>query len=49
MTMDDMFYNLGYSLGWVVPVAIALFCINKIRKNRAEIKRLEEEAKRNKK
>lgn len=40
--MNDVLYNLGYSMGWVVPVAVALFCINKIRKNRAEIKRLEE-------
>ena len=47
--MNDMFYNLGYSMAWVIPVIIALYCINKIRKNRAEIKRLEEEAVRNKK
>lgn len=47
--MNDMFYNLGYSMAWAIPVIIALYCINKIRKNRAEIKRLEEEAVRNKK
>ena len=47
--MNDMFYNLGYSMAWAIPVIIALYCINKIRKNRAEMKRLEEEAVRNKK
>ncbi|MBQ8603860.1 MAG: hypothetical protein IJ410_03325 [Oscillospiraceae bacterium] len=48
--MNDALYNLGYSIAWVIPVAIALFCINKIRKNHAEIKRLEKETKnRNKK
>lgn len=47
--MNDALYNLGYSVAWIVPVVIALFCINKIRKNRAEIKRLEEEERRNKK
>jgi len=41
--MNDALYNLGYSVAWVVPLAIALFCINRIRKNRAEIKRLEAE------
>lgn len=46
--MNEAMYNLGYSLAWVIPVIIALFCINKIRKNRAEIKRLEEEEKRRK-
>ena len=43
--MNDALYNLGYSLGWVVPVAIAIFCINKIRKNLLEIKRLKGEDK----
>lgn len=46
--MNEAMYNLGYSMAWVIPVIIALFCINKIRKNRAEIKRLEEEEKRRK-
>ena len=47
--MNDVFYNMGYSMAWAIPVIVALYCINKIRKNRAEIKRLEEEQRRNKK
>ena len=46
--MNDALYNLGYSVAWVIPMAIALFCINKIRKNHAEIKRLEAEEKKKK-
>ncbi len=46
--MDNVFYNLGYGLAWALPVALVLFCINKIRKNRAEIKILEKELERNK-
>ena len=46
--MDNPFYNLGYGLAWALPVALVLFCINKIRKNRAEIKKLEKELERNK-
>ena len=41
--MNDALYNLGTSVFWALPIVIALFCINKIRRNRAEIKRLEKE------
>lgn len=47
--MQDTMYNMGAASFWVVVILVALFCINKIRKNRAEIKRLEEEIERNKK
>jgi len=47
--MNDALYNLGTATFWVLPLVIALFCINKIRKNRAEIRRLEEEAKNSRK
>jgi len=40
---------MGGAAFWVVVMLIVLFCINKIRKNRAEIKRLEQEIERNKK
>ena len=43
--MRENLYNLGYSIAMVIPIAIALFCIMKIRKNKEEIKRLEEEEK----
>lgn len=41
--MQDMMYNMGAASFWGVIIAIVLVCINKIRKNRAEIKRLEAE------
>ena len=41
--MQDTMYNMGYAVFWGVIIMVALFCINKIRKNRAEIKRLEAE------
>ena len=41
--MEDMLYNAGGAMVWVIPALIVLFCLNKIRKNRAEIKRLEAE------
>ena len=41
--MQDIMYNMGGAAFWVVVMLIVLFCINKIRKNRAEIKRLEQE------
>ena len=47
--MQDTMYNMGGAAFWVVVMLIVLFCINKIRKNRAEIKRLEQEIERNKK
>ena len=47
--MQDIMYNMGGAAFWVVVMLIVLFCINKIRKNRAEIKRLEQEIERNKK
>ena len=47
--MQDIMYNMGGAAFWVVVMLIVLFCINKIRKNRAEIKRLEKEIERNKK
>lgn len=47
--MQDAMYNMGSASFWGVLIVIALVCINKIRKNRAEIKRLEEELKKNKK
>ena len=36
--MEDMLYNAGGAMVWVIPALIVLFCLNKIRKNRAEIK-----------
>ena len=47
--MQDIMYNMGGAAFWVVVMLIVLFCINKIRKNRTEIKRLEQEIERNKK
>ncbi len=47
--MQDVMYNIGAASFWAVLIIIALICINKIRKNRAEIKRLEEEIERSKK
>ena len=44
--MEDMLYNAGGAMVWVIPAVIALFCLNKIRKNRAEIKKLEAEIER---
>jgi len=41
--MQEAMYNMGAASFWVVVAVIALVCINKIRKNRAEIKRLEKE------
>lgn len=41
--MEDMLYNAGGAMVWVIPALIGLFCLNRIRKNRAEIKRLENE------
>ncbi len=40
--MTDTFYKLGYSLMYAIPFFIALLLIARIRKNRQEIKRLEE-------
>ncbi len=39
--MGDIFYNMGSALFYAIPAVIAVYCITKIRKNRAEIKRLE--------
>ena len=39
--MQDFFYNLGQGVVFIVPLLIGLFCFNRIRKNRAEIKKLE--------
>ncbi|MBR4036791.1 MAG: hypothetical protein IKJ05_08730 [Oscillospiraceae bacterium] len=47
--MQEAMYNMGAASFWVIVAVIALVCINKIRKSRAEIKRLEEELKKNKK
>ena len=44
--MRENMYNLGYSVALTIPIAIALFCIWKIRKNRYEMKQIEEELKR---
>ena len=41
--MQEAMYNMGAASFWVIVAVIALVCINKIRKNRAEIKRLEKE------
>ncbi|MBQ7903938.1 MAG: hypothetical protein IJ362_09425 [Oscillospiraceae bacterium] len=41
--MQEAMYNMGAASFWVILAVIALVCINKIRKNRAEIKRLEKE------
>ena len=41
--MQDVMYNMGAASFWGVVIAIALICINRIRRNRAEIKRLEAE------
>lgn len=41
--MQEAMYNMGAASFWVIVAVIALACINKIRKNRAEIKRLEKE------
>lgn len=41
--MQDIFYKLGYCAVFALPVGLALLCISKIRKNRAEIKKMEEE------
>ena len=47
--MEDMLYNAGGAMVWVIPTLIGLFCLNRIRKNRAEIKRLENELEKEKK
>ena len=47
--MRENMYNLGYSMAMVIPLVIAIFCITKIRKNKAEIKKLEEEEKQRRK
>ncbi len=44
--MQDVMYNMGAASFWGVIIAIAVICINIIRKNRAEIKRLEAEIER---
>lgn len=44
--MGDALYKLGFVTPYLLMVIIALFCINKIRKNRAEIKKLEAELER---
>ncbi len=41
--MQDTLYNAGAAMVWVIPALIAVFCIYRIRKNRAEIKKLETE------
>lgn len=43
--MSDTFYNLGYSMVVAVPILIAVFCAMRIRKNRAEIKKMEKDNK----
>ncbi len=43
--MSDVFYNLGYSIVVAVPILIALLCVMRIRKNRSEIKKLENQNK----
>lgn len=44
--MEDILYNAGGAMVWVIPALIVLFCLNRIRRNRAEIKRLEAEIER---
>ena len=44
--MEETLYNAGAAMTWVIPALLALFCLNKIRRNRAEIKRLEAEIER---
>lgn len=39
--MQEFFYNLGGGVIMIVPLLIGLFCFNRIRKNMAEIKKLE--------
>lgn len=41
--MENFFYNLGQLFIMIVPLVIALFCANRIRKNRAKIKEMEKE------
>ncbi|MEG1782833.1 MAG: hypothetical protein RR253_06260 [Oscillospiraceae bacterium] len=43
--MSDIFYKIGYCIAIAVPVLIALFCLYRIRKNRREIERYEQESK----
>ena len=44
--MQDTLYNAGAAMVWVIPAIIVVFCLHRIRKNRAEIKRLEAEIER---
>ena len=41
--MQDIFYNIGYYAIYAIPVTIALVCINRIIRNRTEIKNLEKD------
>lgn len=43
--MQDIFYNIGYYAIYAIPVTIALVCINRIIRNRTEIKNLEKDKK----
>ena len=44
--MEETLYNAGAAMTWVIPALVAVFCIYRIRRNRAEIKRLEAEIER---
>lgn len=43
--MRENFYKLGYTIASVLPLLIGVFCVWKIRLNRGQIKKLEEEQK----
>ena len=43
--MDDIFYKVGYCIAVAVPVLIVMFCFYRIRKNREEIRKYEQENK----
>lgn len=45
--MQDVFYKIGYYIIYAIPITIALSCINRIIKNRTEIKNLKKEEKEN--
>lgn len=45
--MQNIFYNIGYYAIYAIPVTIALVCINRIIRNRAEIKNFEKDEKEN--
>lgn len=45
--MQNIFYKIGYYIIYAIPITIALSCINRIIKNRTEIKNLKKEEKEN--